>query len=151
MPDKKIRPIPKSKRDETIDALFGPDEEMDIETAEEILRICEVEPADLVSKLKSRLEETSRRLSSEGRTVPVPMQNAIKGLRETIRSSIKPDPMNVDPITHINNLLSGAATGSSGEGTRLSFRNRKTGEPVSKRDKELLEELKAEANSEMEG
>jgi hypothetical protein len=146
MPSKKVRPIPKTEEDELFDALIGPDEEIDDETAKEVLKIYGVSSSDLVSKLKSRVEADVRKLRSESKSTPVPIQNALKNLQTATTPHPKPDPMNVDPNTHINNLLGGKAKAVSGAAGRIGFRGRKAGERVSRKDKELIESLKAEVD-----
>jgi hypothetical protein len=138
---KKIRPLPKTEEDDLFEALLGPDEEIDLDTAKHVLQAYEVDPSDLVSKLKSRLEAEARRLRSEGKTVPVPVENALRNLRSAITR--KSEPVRIDPDSYITNLLNGALP-SAGTQAVSSLRGRKPGEKVSSKDKEILGLLKSE-------
>lgn len=151
MPSKKIRPIPKTEEDELFDALIGLDEEIDNDTAKEVLKIYGVSSSDLVSKLKSRIEADARKLRLEGKSIPVPMQNALKNLQAATAPPPKPDPMKVDPNVHIDNLLNGKAKVASGAAGRIGFKGRKAGERVSRKDKEIIESLKTEVNEKTKG
>lgn len=66
--------------DEMLDALFGRDEEMDDETAKEILTAYGIESADLVAGLLERVEADAAKLIAEHKEIPVPMRNVLKNL-----------------------------------------------------------------------
>ena len=141
MPGKKIRPIPKTSEDELFDALLGCDEEIDLDTAKDVLHAYGVDSSALVSKLRSRVEAEARRLRSEGEAVPVPVENALRNLRSA--NTKKSEPAGVDPGAYITNLLSGTLP-SAGSQAVASLRGRKPGEKVSSKDKEILDSLKRE-------
>lgn len=146
MPSKKIRPITKTEEDELFDALIGPNDEIDDDTAKEVLRTYGVSSSDLVSKLKSRVEADVRKLRYEGKSVPVPMQNALKNLRDATTPPPEENSMEIDPNVYIDNLLSGKAMAASGTSSRTSLRGRKAGERVSRKDKDLLDSIKSEVD-----
>lgn len=141
MPGKKIRPISKTDEDELFDALLGPDEEIDLDTAKDVLQAYGVDSSDLVAKLRSRVEAEAHRLRSEGKAVPVPVENALRNLRNA--STKKSEPDSVDPGSYITSLLSGTLP-SAGSQAVASLRGRKPGDRVSSKDKEILDSLKNE-------
>jgi hypothetical protein len=146
MPSKKHRPAPKSEKDELYEALLGSDEEMDDEEASEILAGHGINSSDLLLEFKSRVETDARRIQSNGKTIPVPMQNAIKNLRATIDSQ-KQEENSIDPAEHIESLLSGKAQAATNSAGRYSFRNRKAGEKISNNDRNLLDSLEDEVET----
>lgn len=140
MPSKKIRPVSKSEEDELLEALIGPDEEIDLETARDVLQAYEVNSSDLVSKLKSRVEAEARRLRAQGKTVPVPVENALRDLRSA--TTKKSESAGIDPDWYLANLLSGTLLSAGAEAVS-SLRGRKPGEKVSSKDKAILDSLKS--------
>lgn len=141
MPGKKIRPIPKTSEDEMFDALLGSDELIDLDTAKDVLHAYGVDSSALVSKLRSRVEAEARRLRSEGKALPVPVENALRNLRSA--NTKKSEPAGVDAGAYITNLLSGTLP-SAGSQAVASLRGGKPGEKVSSKDKEILDSLKRE-------
>ena len=138
---KKIRPLPKTEEDELFDALFGSDEDIDLNTARDVLETYGVDSSDLVSKLKLRVEAEARKLSAEGKAVPVPVENALRNLRSAATKKSK--SIDVDPDSYITNLLSGTLP-YAGAQPVSSLRGRKPGKKVSAKDKEILDSLKSE-------
>lgn len=143
MSNKKKPPVQPTEHDKFFEALLGPDEEVDDETAREVLKAQGIDPSDLISEFKSRLDEEARKMRLEGKSIPTPMQNALENLRAAI-SKAKSQP-EIQPDSWIANLLDGNPnTYGNAASTLSSFRGRKSGEAVSAKDKALLESLKAE-------
>jgi|GEM_PF-2172794 len=147
MASKKFSPIPKSDREEVFDALFGPPEEMDEESADAYLEAHDIDPARLVSELKERVSREARKLRVAGKEHPTPMRNAQQGLRESERR--KSEPPRVDPDTWIHSLLNGDF-GSAGQAEVVySFHNRRG--DLSENDQSVLKSLDAELADETKG
>ncbi|HLG16951.1 MAG TPA: hypothetical protein VJH03_20970 [Blastocatellia bacterium] len=140
MPNKRTQPLPKTEEDELFEALLGPDEEIDLETAKDVLKACGVDSSDLVSKLMSRVEAGVRELRSKSKSVPVPVENALRNLRRAEEK--KSESAGVDPDCYLANLLSGTLPSAGAEAVS-SLRGRKLGEKVSSKDKEILDSLKS--------
>lgn len=147
MDKKKKHLIPQTEREKILDALFGSSLEMTEDIADEILGTAGIKTSDLVSKLKSKLDEKARKIRLEGRTVPTPLQNALENLRAaTSKSQSQPD---VDPDDWVAGLFSSDTNAwGNTSNTLSSFRGRKSGETVSAKDKELLESLQADVEEE---
>jgi hypothetical protein len=139
--DDDIRPEP-AEKEKLVEALIGAGEDFeDEECSEEYLEAFGIDPSMLVSEFKEYLQEKARRHQAEDGSVPDSINNALRAVRDHLRSS---DPMNVDPDDHIDKLLSGLlAKGASAGGYARALR-RKEGEEMCEEDEELLDSLEAE-------
>lgn len=140
MASKKFSSAPKSEREEIFDALLGPPEEMDEESADAFLETYDIDPTQLVSELKECISRESRKLRVAGREAPPTMQNALRDLREYERRRSTP-PL-VDPAIWIGNLLNSDLGGTGRTEVVYSFHKRKG--DLSESDQAVLDALKAE-------
>jgi len=131
-----------TEKEELVEALIGNDDDFeDEECSEEYLDAFGIDPNTLVLQFKEHLQERARRHQAENGSVPDSISDALRAIRDHLKSS---DPMNVDPDDHIDKLLSGQlARGASAGGYARSLR-RKDGEEMSEEDEELLDALEAE-------
>jgi hypothetical protein len=141
----KNRPPIKSEEETLFEGLLGPDEALDLESAREILEAHGLNPSDLISNFKSKLEDEARKLRLQGTAVPPSMQQALQNLRTGPLE--RPDPSANDPKAWLNGLLSGTLESSQRQ-SAYSLRPRKPGEPLTTKDKEILDALTAEIEAE---
>ena len=140
MPNKKVRPAPKTEKDRLSEALFGPDEEIDMGCSTEILDAYGITPSELINEFKKRVEAEAQKLRVQGKSVPVPMQNALKNLRSVTTNKSEA----VEPSQHIDNLLAGTLPTSSTARHAVSFRGLKPGDEIFPEDQEILDSLEYE-------
>jgi hypothetical protein len=127
--------------DEIMDAILGPDEDLlDEQNCEAFLMALGIDPTTLLSEFKEHLESRARHYQSQTGAVPNSIGSALRAIRERVKSS---NPMNVDPDSHIDLLLSGSlGRGAPGTFAR-AFRREGDGELCAE-DQSLLDELEAE-------
>ncbi|MDT5272786.1 MAG: hypothetical protein QOH49_4972 [Acidobacteriota bacterium] len=131
-----------TEKEKLVEALIGSEEDFeDEECSEEYLEAFGINPDSLVSEFKEHLQEKARRHQAESGSVPDSISNALRAVRDHLKSS---DPMNVDPDDHIDRLLSGQlARGMSADQYARALR-RKEGEEMSEEDEKILDALEAE-------
>jgi hypothetical protein len=144
MANKKLRPIARTDEDQLFDALLGPDEDIDPESARQIIEAHGIKSSDLVSNFKSKLEEEARKLRLQGTPVPPLMQNALQNLKTGLTE--RPDPIAANPTAWLDGLLSGTLQPTQHQAA-YSLRQRKGGEQLSSKDQKILDIL----NDEIEG
>lgn len=132
---------PKSEREELFDAIFGPDEEMDEELAEEILATYGIAGSDLVEEFALRLQAELRKHYAETHKVSEPLSAALKSIREQQRAA---EPVPVKPEPWIASVLGGTRQDAQCQ-PQVSFHNLQK-DAVSMNDKEILDELENELN-----
>ena len=132
---------------EILDAILGPDEDLlDEEHCQQFLLALGIDPTTLLSELKGHLEEKARCYQSQSGSVPNSIVHALRVIRGRIQSS---NPMNTDPNSHIELLLSGALIrGSPGTFAR-AFR-KENDDQLSLEDQQLLDDLETELEREDE-
>ena len=132
--------------DEVMEALLGPDDDfLDEAHSVEFLLAFGIDPATLVSEFKEHLEERARQYQTERGSVPDPISDALRGIREHIKSN---DPMNVDPSSHIDLLLTGALLNAEPSGTFARAYRRDSDDELCEEDQAVLDGLEAELNKE---
>ncbi len=142
-PDKNLLP-PKSAQEELCDAILGPDEEMDDELADEILRSYNLTGSQLVEEFKLRLKSELKDHLQATNEISKPLEVALKSIIEQQRAS-QPEPVRAD------SWIAGFLGGSISPGTQpqllYSFHKQKEG-AVSANDKKILDELETELGEE---
>lgn len=141
---KEPSPVEKTRCEEMLDAILGPDEEMDDALADEILQTYEITEAELVEEFKTRLQADARRFFQETGKPSDNLTNALHSIRDYQQ---KAAPQMPEPKTLIGSLLNGILPPQTHSQTALSFRNRKDGE-LSDNDKKILDDKKAEVEGE---
>jgi len=131
-----------TEKEKLVEALIGSDEDFkDEECSEEYLEAFGIDPSTLVSEFKEYLQDRARRHQAENGSVPDSITNALRAVRDHLKST---DPMNVDPDDHIDKFLSGQlARGASAGGYARAYR-RKEGDEACEEDEDLLDSLEAE-------
>jgi hypothetical protein len=145
MPNKKLRPPTKTEEDQLFENLLGADEELDIESARQIIEAHGIKPSALVSKFKAKVEDEARKLRLQGQAVPPLIQNALQNLKTG--PAERHDPIAADPTAWLNALLGGSLTPIQQQ-PAYSFRPHKPGEQLSSNDKDILDSLSAEIEDE---
>lgn len=140
--DKNLMP-PKSAREELFDAILGPDEEMDDEQADEILRSYNLTGSQLVEEFKLRLQAELKNHLQATNEVSKPLE-ALKSIREQQRAA-EPEPVEAD--SWIAGFLGGGISPSTQPQLLYSFHKQKEG-AVSANDKKILDELETELGKE---
>ena len=134
-----IKPDPKSEREEFFDALFGPDEEITLEAARDILDTYEISGEQLVDKLKARLQQRIKDIAGETGTLPKSLEATLKNIREYQKEK-EPNAVNADEW--IGEIFSGAMPNAHAQ-PLYDFRNSRAGQ-VSKKDRSILDQIRAE-------
>lgn len=139
--DDKSRLEPTDK-EKLVEALIGSDDDFeDEECSEEYLEAFGIDPDSLVSEFKDYLQEKARRHQAEGGSVPDSISNALRAVRDHLKSS---NPMNVDPDDHIDRLLSGQLAQGASAGQYARALRRTEDEEMSEEDEQILDALEAE-------
>jgi hypothetical protein len=126
---------------EIMDAILGPDEDLlEKQNSEEFLLALGIDPTTLLSEFKEHLEARARYYQSQTGAVPNSIVSALRTIRDRVKSS---NPMNVDPDSHINLLLSGSL-GRDAPGTFARAFRREGDDALCAEDQSLLDELEAE-------
>ena len=132
-------------RKELLDALFGPEDVADDESAVDTLRAYGIDPTKLVAGFKERLKGELKRIHDETGEVSAPLRATLWEVNAYLREE---EPTLVEPNSWVAGLLAGRA-GAGASGAAFSFRNLAEGE-VAPEDREIIEGLKAELQSEEE-
>ena len=126
--------------EDILDAILGPDQDLlESENCEAFLLALGIDPTNLLSELKDCLEERARHHQSESGAVPNTIVGALRVVRERLKSS---NPMNANPTSHIDLLLSGGLSHQHA-GIARAFR-RESDDELCSEDQELLDDLEAE-------
>lgn len=137
---------PKSEREQLLDSILGPDEEMDDELADEILGSCGLTGSDLVEGFKLRLQAELRRHYQETNEISPSLGAALRSIRETQN---QPEPELEDPKSRVSNILHDNASSNNQGKVLYAFHNLAEGE-VSENDKQILDELRNELESDQD-
>jgi hypothetical protein len=141
--DKNLMP-PKSPREALLDAILGPDEEMDDELADEILRDHDLTGSELVEEFKLRLQAEIKNHLQATNEISKPLEAALKSIREQQREA-EPEPVEAD--SWITGFLVGSISASAQPQLLYSFHKQTEG-TVSANDKKILDELETELGEE---
>jgi len=142
-PDKNLRP-PKSPREELLDAILGPDEEMDDELADKILGSYNLTGSQLVEEFKLRLQAEIKNHMQATNEISQPLEAALKSIRNQ-QHAAEPEPVRAD--SWIDAFL-GGSIGSAAQPQLLYSFHRQRQAAVSANDKKILDELEAELGEE---
>lgn len=140
MSKSKLPKTPKTEREQLYDALFGSDDDIDAERAEDTLLAYGINPEQLVVGFKERVKEELKRIHDGTGEISAPLSATLKSINAYLRDD---EPAPVDPNAWVGNLLAGTLPVTSGAQAVVSFRHCAEGE-VSSRDKNILDALKAE-------
>lgn len=131
---------PKSEREDLMDAILGPDEEMDDDLADEILNSYGLRGPQLVEEFKLLVEAELKRHYQETSEISKPLEVALRSIIDQQRSA-QPAPVQAD--SWIEAFLAGNVSSGASSRFLYSFHKQKEGS-VSEKDKELLDELERE-------
>jgi hypothetical protein len=137
---------PKSEREQLLDSILGPDEEMDDESADQILGSCGITGSELVNEFKLRLQSELRQHHQETDEVSQPLSWALRSIR---KSQTRPEAEPDDPKSRITGILNGTVPSNNQSTILYAFHNLADGE-VSGNDKQILDELRVELESEQD-
>jgi hypothetical protein len=141
MPKDKRDPVSsKSEREQFLDVIFGPDEEVDENLADEILASHGITGSELVEEFKLRLQAELRSHYQETNEISKPLKTALKGIQEQQRAS---QPKPVQAHSWIEDLLTGNVSSNAPPQLLYSWHKQKEG-VVSENDKRILDELEGE-------
>ena len=141
--DKNLVPL-KSPREELLDAILGPDEEMDDELADEILRSHNLTGSQLVEEFKLHLQAEIKSHLQATNEISKPLEAALKSIREQQREA-EPEPVEAD--SWIAGFLGGTISAGAQPQLLYSFHRQKEG-AISASDKKILDELETELGEE---
>lgn len=144
MPDKKsqLPSIQKSMREEMIDAIIGIDEEMDDDTAREILESYGLNEDDLLAEFKQCIRVELRNIDPATRE----SENLGKTLKNINDFQNQSSPYSVVPKDWVSGMLNKLLPESQTK-PLYSFHNRNDGE-MSDHDKKILDDLEDELKEE---
>jgi hypothetical protein len=131
---------PKTAKDELFDAVFGPDEGISENVAEEIMQSHGVSREQLVESLKMQVQQKIKQVRTESGAIPETLVAMLNNLREYQKEKA---PKPVGPDEWVAEIFSGAAMPNSHAQPLYNFRGRGTGE-LSDNDRMILSELQAE-------
>ncbi|SRR6266851_2756106 len=138
--DRRESEPPKSKREQFLEIIFGPDDEIDVEVADEVLASHGISGTELVEEFKLRLQAELRRHYQETNEVSKPLETALKSIQELQRAS---QPKPVQAHSWIDGLLTGNPSSSDQSQLLYSWHKQKEG-LVSENDKRILDDLEGE-------
>ena len=138
--DKKRSKPPQSSQESFDEIVFGPEDEMDIETADKILSSHNISGAELIEEFKLRLQAELRSHYEKTNEVSKPLESALKEIRQQQRAS---EPKPIQAHSWIGDLLSGHAIASGESKLLYSWHKQKDG-LVSDNDKRILDDLERE-------
>ncbi len=142
-PDKNLLP-PKSAQEELCDAILGPDDEMDDEMADDILRGYDLTGPQLVEEFKLRLQAELKDHLQATNEISKPLEAALKSIRDQ-QHAAEPEPIRAD--SWIDDFLGGIISSGTQPQLLYSFHRQREG-AVSANDKKILDELEAELGEE---
>lgn len=127
--------------EEILDAILGPDEDLlESKNCEAFLLALGIDPTTLLSEFKESLEERARHHQSESGAVPNSIVGALRVVRDRLKLS---NPMNANPTSHIDLLLSGGLIHQPAGTFARAFR-RESDDELCAEDQKLLDNLEAE-------
>src|SRR5258706_407711 len=132
--------IPKSEREEVLDAIIGPDEEVSKKVSEDILETYEIREERLIDKFKTRLQERIKEVHDECGKIPAALAATLKNVREYQRERV---PKAIGADEWVDQIFCVALLPNTHAEPLYDFRNCRTGE-VSDKDRKILNELKLE-------
>jgi hypothetical protein len=132
-----IPTIQKPEKDLINDALFGLDEEIDSETAEDILNSYGISSEELVSDFKLLIQQELRE-NNGNEEKKKESENLLQVLKDISNYQRANDPKQIEPKTLIQGFLDG--TMQAKLKPSFDFRN-KSKDGVSENDKQILREL----------
>jgi hypothetical protein len=135
---------PKSPREELLDAILGPDEEMDDDLADEILRSYNLTGSQLVEEFKLRLQTEIKSHLQATNEISRPLEGALKSIRDQQRAA-EPQPVRAD--SWIDSFLGGSVFAGNQPQLLYSFHRLRQGAATAN-DKKILDELEAELGEE---
>jgi len=130
----------KTAKDELFDAVFGRDEEISENVAEEIVQSHGVSREQLVDNLKMEVQERIKRVRDETGAIPKTLVAMLNNIREYQKEKA-PKPVGADEW--VAEIFTGGAMPSSHAQPLYNFRGRGTRE-LSDNDRRILNELQAE-------
>lgn len=131
---------PPSELQQFLDTVFGSDEEVTDEMANEILASNNMNSSELIEGFKVRLQAELRRHFHETNVISKPLEATLHGIRKQQPDS-GPSPVEAD--SWIDRFLSGAIVSPTEGQVLFSFHKQKEGK-VSAGDKLILDELERE-------
>ncbi|HYX27300.1 MAG TPA: hypothetical protein VE863_01940 [Pyrinomonadaceae bacterium] len=126
------------------DAILGPDEEMDDELADDILRSYDLTGPQLVEEFKLRLQAELKHHLQATNEISKPLEAALKSIRDQQRAA-EPEPVRAD--SWIDGLLGGSIAAGTQPQLVYSFHRLRQGSATAN-DKKILDELEAELGEE---
>lgn len=145
MPKRDKNPAPpKSPREELLDAILGPDEEMDDELADEILRSYNLTGSQLVEEFKLRLQTELKSHLQATNEISKPLEAALKSIRDQ-QHAAEPQPVRAD--SWIDSFLGGSIFAGDQPQLLYSFHRLRQGAATAN-DQKILDELEAELGEE---
>jgi ElaB/YqjD/DUF883 family membrane-anchored ribosome-binding protein len=130
----------KTAKEELFDAVFGPDQDISENVAEEIMQSHGVSSEQLVENLKMQVQQKIKQVRNETGVIPETLVAMLNNIREYQKEKA-PKPIGADEW--VAEIFSGAAMPNSHAQPIYNFRNRKTG-GLSENDRRILSELEAE-------
>jgi hypothetical protein len=128
------------------DALFGSDEEMNDETAREILDSYNISNEELISDLKSKIQgELKENYGKPEKDVE--SQNLGKILRDISNYQRANDISQIEPKTWVQSILDNTLNTISPNRNQLAYRNRND-ENDCENDNKVIDELKSDLDKE---
>lgn len=128
------------------DALFGSDEEMNDETAREILDSYNISNEELVIDLKSKIQgELKENYGKPEKDVE--SQNLGKILRDISNYQRANDISQIEPKTWVQSILDNTLNTISPNKNQLAYRNRNDGKDC-ENDNKVIDELKSDLDKE---
>ena len=145
MPKREKNPAPpKSPREELLDAILGPDEEMDDTLADEILQSYNLTGSQLLEEFKLRLQTEIKSHLQATNEISKPLEAALKSIRDQQRAA-EPQPVRAD--SWIDSFLGGSIFAGDQPQLLYSFHRLRQGTATAN-DKKILDELEAELGEE---
>jgi len=131
---------PKTAKDELFDAVFGPDEDISENNADEIMRTHGVSREQLVENLKIHLQDRIKKTRDETGAIPEMLVAMLNNIRDYQKDKA-PKPVGADEW--VAEIFNPTSMPSSHAQPIYNFRNRKAG-GLSENDRRILSELEAE-------
>ena len=144
MPIKEDKSAEKSKKEQMIDAIVGPDEEIDDASATEILNLYGLTDNDLINSFKAAITRKLNELPPESADAR-DLGGMLRGVRDHQKTLTGEK---LSPKERISRLVDGLLTPPVS--ASYAFRERKEGE-LPDSDKQILEDLKKELLERDEG
>ena len=131
---------PKTAKDELFEAVFGPDEDISENNADEIMRTHGVSREQLVENLKIHLQDKIKKTRDETGVIPETLVAMLNNIRDYQKEKA---PKQVGADEWVAEIFNPTSMPSSHAQPIYNFRSRKAGE-LSENDLRILSELEAE-------